>query len=252
MQEFAKVYEHKIKHKNLEKLIIKQMHCTSIFPNDQKTRAFVHARLQAEEFYKRFNDKIYHRRQKVPDGTWNQEFWSVKIGKSKIRLVPYDFQFENLDVVVRDLVTGATYRAPRIHPEFECYDDVTSDIYSRADPIAVIVQVAEYAGVQTSLGATYIGEQVLEPRLQDIKGEPIFIPQWLSPVEVIISNHFIETGCFRGQFFAEPCMMLTLKGGVICDSFFGRILEGHIIDIKLLDPETDEEYYEKIKNREPQ
>ncbi|MBI4738725.1 hypothetical protein HY772_04060 [Candidatus Woesearchaeota archaeon] len=260
MQEFANVYEHKILPKDLKRAIKKQIQ------NGRGIIPYTNDSLQRMQRYLQTNR--YTRPEWNYQGNWQFNVGCVETGKPKIQLVPYDVQLRGLDALVRDLVTGTEYRAPRLHAYFGAYDDPTSELYEQGDAIAVIAQVAEEGGMQTSLGSTYVEEKILEPLLTDIKGKPIFIPQWLVPLTVdvtlrltwkvqpatveeiqkrIAADYPYMNSCSHAYklIFEDMCAQekryrrdpfleanLKLSGGVVCDGFFGRVLENYVTDIK--------------------
>lgn len=268
--EFAKVYAPKILSQDLKRVIKKQI---------QKGHGVIpHTNDSLQRMKQYLQTTFYAQVQWNYQGNWQCDVASVETGKPKIQLVPYDVQLCGLDAVVRDLVTGTEYRAPRVHAHFGAYEDPTSNLYTQGDALAIIAQLAKERGAGTEL-ASYVGEKILQPQIADIKGEPVFIPQWLVPVTIDVKLYLtwkvqpatpkeIEQMMAVYYSHAEPGSELyasiledrralekfhrpdpfldanlKLSGGVVCDGFFGRVLENYVTDIKSCDQDfnVDEE-----------
>lgn len=219
---FAKVYEHKVSGKNLISKIKKQLSSVdkSIFPYDSRTGPVLR-----DFFVRDFANRGYE----FFCGSAKVYVDTIDVGKPKIELVPYDVHTTDLEVRVRDLHFGNEYRAKRIHKEFGGFDDPLSYIYSCSDPLAVIAQVASFIGSATTLGVSYVGADVLEPKISDIMGDPVFIPKWVVPLDLMMV-YTVFPGCTYPE--EGDAFNLKVKGGVVCDGIIGRVLYGQIVDIK--------------------
>jgi hypothetical protein len=262
---FAKVYNTRIRLKDLESIVKKQVFSRDprVFPNDPSTTSVL------KQFW---YDKVFSR-----NHCWKYSVHDVAISKKpKSRLIPFDIFQGDSGVEVTDLVTGRVYRSVRIDPYLADQGDALSMIYRSNDSIAVLVQVLKDDFSAAGFGVSHIGEDILMPEVQDIRGEPVYLPVWLVPLELKVNmggeyytypldvdkemrelfancpvaedtrmyqdikmSVIAKCGLYNSNLRMSVSGNLVLQGGVVCDGFIGRIMAGQVTDIVAKDLTDD-------------